>query len=263
MAEKDGMFKDVMQAVENLMSLCAAPGACYEKGKPLVATEVYNEGWMLRLVVAKLSETTEAELRLSGSDEQLNVWIRMLCNAAKEGWCSEGRVFPLFSGENSTCADGIVGNISLRKGKNWGFECRSGNFAILEAKMGSALSAGVKNDKTFDQAARNVACAAGMEGDGSIGHFFVFAPEESEHLGRIIELVGDAAKNAIKHIENGTDGHSLRDEFTRDEITARIRSMKSGLRIGLIKWESLLEALPYDEFIDSFYTAAKRANGIG
>ncbi len=119
-------------------------------------TLLYNEGWLLRLVLH-----CAARLQL----EDFPLWF-----APKSDWYSEGRLWSPFLpryrgdplGESHTHADGIIGHITVGAGTKTGIELKpkARQFVVIEAKMGSALSAGTRNVPDYDQAARNLGCMA-------------------------------------------------------------------------------------------------------
>lgn len=119
-------------------------------------TILYNEGWLLRLIVDWFSKSGVADHPLSFPIDGY--------------WFSEARLhsafLPRFKGdplaESHTNADGVIGHFVIgSKGKtDLELTPDPSHFVVLEAKMYSELSKGVKNAKYYDQAARNVACIA-------------------------------------------------------------------------------------------------------
>ena len=65
-------------------------------------------------------------------------------------------------GQGRTHVDGVIGHIQVGDKDKAGLTLRhdAEQFVVLEAKLFSPLSAGVRRAATFDQAARNVACIA-------------------------------------------------------------------------------------------------------
>jgi hypothetical protein len=168
---------------------------------PILPTLLYEEGWLLRLVLSIAAEGVDC------------LPFRF---AAESRWFSEPRLYsaflPRFQGdpvaETHSHADGAVGHISV------GLDSRSGltlsacgsQFAIIEAKINSPLSAGTTRAKYFDQAARNVACMAetirrcGQPLDRweSVG-FYVFAPQCTIHIGTFAcAMTKESIRNKIE-----------------------------------------------------------------
>ncbi|MDQ2949733.1 MAG: hypothetical protein M3Y27_27975, partial [Acidobacteriota bacterium] len=120
----------------------------------LPPTIVFNEGWMLRLTLDCLSRLPRLEHPLAFSEGAT--------------WFSEALLPSAFRprtqadklSESFTHADGAIGHIEVARSGNAYLKLAAGasQFIVTEAKMFSALSSGVKNAPTFNQAARNVAC---------------------------------------------------------------------------------------------------------
>ena len=119
-------------------------------------TLLYNEGWLLRLVL-----DWTARNRTPGSPLSL---------AAGAAWFSEAllpsRFLPRYQGdplaESHTHADGVIGHIAVGQAGLTDLQLapEATQLVVLEAKLGSKLSAGTKNAPGYDQAARTVACMA-------------------------------------------------------------------------------------------------------
>ena len=146
----------------------------------LPPTEVYNEGWMLRLILDWFS-------RQATSNHQLSF---------EKGarWYSEillpSQFLPRFQtdpqAESYTRADGVIGHFSVgRSGKgDIDLHPDAQQFVVIEAKIFSGLSKGIKNFKNYDQATRTIACIAEtlslrqrQINDISKLGFYVVAPE--------------------------------------------------------------------------------------
>ena len=118
-------------------------------------TELFSEGWMLRLLM-------DAHQRGLGG-----LPIRHMSTST---WYSEGRLESAFRprfrgderGEGYTHADGVIGEFRFAESTTAGLRPAPGcqQFAVLEAKMGSKLSAGTTRARAYNQAARNVAALA-------------------------------------------------------------------------------------------------------
>lgn len=129
---------------------------CGRSERNFPPTELYNEGWMLRLVLDWLS-------RHHGIDHDLSF-------APSDKWYSEALLPSAFLArtrgdrlaESWTHADGVIGDIVIGKNRDGDLSLSIDPSRILvtEAKMFSKLSSGVTNARYFDQAARNVACIA-------------------------------------------------------------------------------------------------------
>jgi hypothetical protein len=122
----------------------------------LPPTEVYNEGWMLRLILDWFSRQPVSNHQLSFE------------KGAR--WYSEillpSQFLPRFQtdpqAESYTHADGVIGHFSIGRSGKGDIDLRSDakQFVVIEAKIFSRLSQGTKNFKNYDQAARTAACIA-------------------------------------------------------------------------------------------------------
>jgi hypothetical protein len=143
-------------------------------------TDLYNEGWMLRLVLDWLSYNPGIEHELSFVNTDKWYSEALLPSAFK------ARVRGDSLAESWTHADGVIGDFVIGANREGDLTLVEGALRILvtEAKMFSKLSSGVKNASYFDQAARNVACVAEVicrahifpSALKKIG-FFILAPE--------------------------------------------------------------------------------------
>jgi len=185
-----------IERVSSLLERCGGP----EKNFP--PTDLYNEGWMLRLVLDWLSSNP-------GIDHDLAF-------ATNDKWYSEALLPSAFLArvrgdklaESWTHADGVIGDFVIGKNREGDLSLVEGAARILvtEAKMFSKLSSGVKNASYFNQAARNVACIAEaicraeispstLKGIG----FFVLAPESQINRGTFAEhMAPESIRNIVR-----------------------------------------------------------------
>ena len=121
-------------------------------------TQLYNEGWMLRL-------TLDLFASIDPKDQPHPLAVPPECR-----WYSEVLLPSAFLSESRgdsraetwTHADGVIGHFDIGNGAKGNLTLHSDarHFVVIEAKMFSKLSVGVKNAPYFSQAARNVACIA-------------------------------------------------------------------------------------------------------
>lgn len=146
----------------------------------LPPTIVFNEGWLLRLILDCFSRLPSVEHELSFPPN--TTWF-------SEAWLPTAfrpRTRADKLSESYTHADGVIGHFKINRASNAALVLAkdSSHFVVTEAKMFSPLSSGVKNAPFFNQAARNVACMAevvrradcSIEQFTSLG-FYVLAPE--------------------------------------------------------------------------------------
>jgi len=178
---------------------------CDTEDKHFPPTDLYNEGWMLRLVLDWFSSTRDLEHDLNCPEDG--------------GWYSEALLPSVFLAryrgdnlaESWTHADGVIGQFLIGEKGEGDLSLPSGalHFVVIEAKMFSKLSAGVTNAKYYNQAARNVACIVEVIRRADISPnlfnntaFFVIAPESridervfSKYMER--ESINDVVKRRI------------------------------------------------------------------
>ncbi len=233
--------------------------ACERGRAPFPPTVLYNENWLLRLVLDWFAEHRE------GLDP-----AHPLAPVEGASWFSEGLLpsafLPRYRGdrlaESRTHADGVVGHLDVARRGSTDISLRpdAAQFAVVEAKIYGRLSAGVKNAPFFDQAARSVGCLAEIlrradrpPGDmDSIG-FFLVAPGS--------------------RIDEGLFEEAISPRSIRHKVQARIEPYEGSLdawfeawfeptlkRLDLrvFGWEDLLDEISFRDMeagqvLDSFY----------
>lgn len=216
---------------------------------PLRPTAVYNEGWMLRLVLD----------HLQGAQATVHPF------AFTEGsrWFSEALLPSPFEREGWTNADGVIGNFSIGKTARLGFlkEAPISQFCAIEAKMFSGLSPGVKCcPSSYNQAARTVACMAQVlanagqkpNADQQLA-FYVVAPSEQITA----HVFGDRVTRTsiLEVVSRRVDTYGgQRDQWFREWFEPTLSSML----IKLLSWEDVLDGLP--ETLRRFYDRCRDFN---
>lgn len=204
-------------------------------------TTLFNETWMLRLVV-----DWYARNRPEGG---------LLTPAPEARWYSEALLPSRFLrgavNEGYTNADAVIGHFDL-VGERGDIALRDGaaQFVVVEAKMGSPLSAGTKNAPTFNQAARNVACMINMidpQGTNPStpidSRFVVIAPENRLDRRMRELLTSSALISAISdRAAIRSDAHRDADQaWARDAVNGRLSSGKVVAECR--SWESVLDEI--------------------
>lgn len=123
---------------------------------PFRPTLLYNEGWLLRLILDWFSSHPTFNHPLAFA-EGARWFSEALLPSAFLARC---RSDPL--AESHTHADGVIGHFSIGDAGKADFSLspQATQFVALEAKILSGLSLGTQKSKSFDQAARSVACMA-------------------------------------------------------------------------------------------------------
>ena len=220
-------------------------------------TQLYNEGWMLRL-------TVDGFASIDLEQEPHPLAVPQGCR-----WYSEALIPSAFlptsrgdsRAESWTHADGAIGHFDIGKGAKGNLTLHSNakHFVVIEAKMFSKLSAGVKNAAYFNQAARNVACIAEVlkrarrpVTDFKTLGFYVLAPasqiEQSlfdEHLTK--DSLRAVVERRVKEYEGKQDRW-----FSEWFLPVNER-----LDIKVLSWEDLIAFLtvrnPYGNQLRVFY----------
>jgi hypothetical protein len=214
------------------------------ESKVFPSTLLYNEGWLLRLILDWFSTHEVKDHPLSFSESARWFSEALLPTA----FLPRSRQDPL--GESWTHADGVIGHFEIGN-RGRGDLCLSegaNHFVVIEAKMFSRLSPGVSHARYFDQAARNVACMAqvlrkrkmGAEEFSRLG-FYVLAPSEqlkNESSFRnctSIESIRDKLDRRVKEYEKLGEGEKLRAWFEN-----WFRPLIDRIEIKCLSWEEIL-----------------------
>ncbi len=153
------IFKNFQSAV-SAISECCRDDAGF--GSPIAESEVYNETWMLRMILALIHDyegTFLCKCMKKGSA------LNQIRETVRRKWISEGGLEPAFENEGTTWTDAILGDIKFRDESDRGVvvnpnENEPVGIVIVEAKMGSNISPDISNSKDYNQVARNIACLA-------------------------------------------------------------------------------------------------------
>ena len=215
----------------------------------LPSTYLYNEGWMLRLILQSAAD---------GLCGDLIPW-----NPAVDQWASEAMLATPFSEskgkafERLTNADGVVGNFTWQPG------CRAAlrlnktpcRFEVFEAKMFSSLSKGVKATPWYDQAVRNVACIAHAVHEASIRPddfencrlgFWLIAPKSQIEAGLFdLQMSADSMRTKIEMRIDQFHGDAREQlNFWKLETFGPVLDhLFNTKRIGCLSWEELIESI--------------------
>ena len=247
-----------VERIAELLSRCGMP----ERNFP--PTDLYNEGWMLRLVLdwLSLNQGIDHELSFSAGDKWYSEALLPSAFLTRE------RGDPL--AESWTHADGVIGNFVIGANSEGGLSLApdASRILVTEAKMFSKLSAGVKNASYFNQAARNVACIAEVIKRSNIPlsqfskiGFYVIAPEsritegvfakhiDSENIRKIVE-------RRVSEYEDPTKKQWFDEWFLPTLHRIHIQEISWEEIIDLI---SRLDSVVGKEF-DAFYSSCLRFN---
>ncbi len=230
-------------------------------------TDLYNEGWMLRLVLDWYST-----YGVPGHALTVPAGSRWYCEALLPSPFP-----PRYRGDKAaeswTYADGVIGQFTIGVGNKAGLSLSSDttHLVVLEGKMSSSLSAGVKNAPYYDQSARTVACMAEAicRGLGAAGRkseqmtiigFYVLAPRSQIGRGSFdAEMSTESIRSKVEQRarEYGKDPNWLSNWF---------EPMLQKIDIRPIAWDDLITEITqhdqaYGKELAGFYEKCIGFNG--
>lgn len=240
-----------IERIATLLERCDGPN------KNFPPTDLYNEGWMLRLVLDWLSINP-------GIDHDLAF-------TTTDKWYSEALLpsafLPRIRGdklaESWTHADGVIGDFVIGADSAGDLSLTEGASRILvtEAKMFSKLSSGVKNASYFNQAARNVACIAEVIRRAQIPPneftrigFCVIAPESQIKDGVFVEQMAPEKIRAVVKQRVSEYQEPEKDLWFEEWFM----STMDRIQIREISWEEIISLVKqfdstYGADINAFY----------
>ena len=253
------VYEDLMSAIKAIGPYCSAKKHPDPTSQYFYTTEFYNEGWMLKLVLARLLECQARNL----SKE-----LQCIRDSVAKGWMSEGRLSAAFTHEQCTHADAVLGDVERRPKTKWGVQLKegAGDFTVIEAKLGSTLAKQTKNAK-FDQAARNLACMAyalmssRKENQVINAHFYVVMPKDDKRYKQVesqFDKNGFEVKDRVrKEVHKNNAEHQLIQAINKDTFIKLVNSIDC----CLLTWDDICKQLGDKDLFD-YYTRAVNANGI-
>jgi hypothetical protein len=237
-------------------------GACDNECNVFPATLLYNEGWLLRLILDWFS-TQKVENHPLSFSESARWFSEALLPSA---FLPRSRQDPL--GESWTHADGVIGHFEIgNRGRgDLSLSKNANHFVVLEAKMFSRLSPGVSHARYFDQAARNVACMAEVLKERNISverysrlGFYVLAPteqlqkEQSFRKYTSIESITKKVEGRVEEYEKLGEGEGNRAWFKKWFLP-----LLKHIEIKCVSWEEIISFIHqrdsiFGQDIDVFY----------
>ena len=216
-------------------------------------TEIYNEGWMVRLLVHKSIEENKC---INGID------FSKIVNWTSEGLISSPFIRAPKDREGYTHADIAVGDFKIDY-QNRGEIMIADNasiFGIIEAKMKSNLSQGTKYAKDYNQASRNIACILSNTTSAMDTFFCVAAPNDyilKHELKDQIEI-----KNIYNQVEKRFSYYddNFKKQNEANEILKRIKAFNC-FTISYETWIDFFENDTKNILLD-FYDKARKWNKL-
>lgn len=217
-------------------------------------TIIYNEGWMIRLLVI---ESMHEKLKVK------NIDFGILVN---KNWSSEALIASPFvkaekNREGYTHADIILGDFCVNYGKRGEVELKNDPkiLGIIEAKMGSNLSQGTSNSEgNYNQASRGVCCLSHVTQDcPSCDLFFLIAAPEETIKNYKFE----------KQIDFKMISKQIKDRFMHSEVLFKpeVKMQMEKSKIIIISYEDWLSNIRSDEVrnkLVNFYHECLKHNKI-
>lgn len=220
-----------------------------ESNRVLPATDLYNEGWMLRLVLDWFGRHIDVEHELKFSE------------GAR--WYSEALLPSAFLArfrgdklaESWTHADGVIGHFTIGGNGAGDLTLAAGasQLVVTEAKMFSKLSLGVTNARYYNQAARNVACIAEVAKRANITpptftdiSFYVIAPQVRIDEGVFAENMDRDSILEVVQRRVSEYNEPAKDEWLDEWFLPTLESAKT----RCISWEETLNVIAQHDEAD-------------
>ena len=237
--------------------------ACEDGSAAFPPTELFNEDWLLRIILDWFARQGGDHYPLSplpGARWFSQAWLPSAFLTRFQGDCLA---------EARTHADGVLGHFVIGDPGTAALSLapQAHQFVVLEAKLFARLSAGVRNAPWYDQAARSVACIAESlcradrhpEEMADLA-FLVLAPQARLDDG-IFEwdLAFDAIRRKVRRRVEDYAGE--RDAWFRDWFEPTWRRIE----VRSMSWEDLINVIAFHspsdgQVIDSFYGRCLRFN---
>lgn len=224
--------------------------------RPFPATLLFEEGWMLRLVLQWFAESNTTGHELSFAPDAR--------------WFSEARLASAFLprhrgdklAEGYTHADGVIGHFRIGETGQADLTLKpdAQQFIVTEAKMFSGLSKGTTHSPTYNQAARNVACMAELirradrdPSDIPSMAFYVLAPSEQLDAGVFADAMD---KSSIERVVAARIAvyDPPKTEWFENWFLPTLGSM----RVRCLAWEDVVAFIkstdrPFGDDLEDFY----------
>ena len=199
----------------------------------LPPTELFNEGWLLRLTLDWFASHPAVSHRMNVPE------------GAK--WYSEALLSSQFGAphkETHTHADGVIGHFRIGQAGDGdlALESDATHFVVLEAKLKSKLTPNVTNASGFNQAARSVACMAHAMSVAKLRPeqvarfgFFVIAPASRIKRG---VFASELAKDSLRRkVESRVCAYQ--DKTYNKWFSDWFLPVLDGIEVDSLSWEDI------------------------
>jgi hypothetical protein len=230
----------VLEIIHKLIDTAVAESANFPP------TLIFNEGWLLRLVLDWYSRNKNKDQPLIFQPRSTWFSEALLPSPFRPRYRGDTR------GEARTHADGIIGHFSIGSAAKADAKLLEDatQLIVVEAKMFSPLSGGTRNAPNFNQAARSVSCITELlklanrpPSQLTDLAFYVVAPEEQISAGIFFEKMN---KNTIQKIVE-TRAESFANELG-SWVDKWFYPTIETIKINTLPWESLIDCIEsYDQ----------------
>jgi hypothetical protein len=237
--DKDSNFSGVSD--ELFEALCNLMISSSTKPSPFPPTLIFNEGWLLRLILDWYASKSSSGMLLH-FEEGARWYSEALLPSAFLPRYRGDRL-----GESRTHADGVIGHFEVGiEGKaDFELSSRASQFLVLEAKVSSGLSSGVTHASYFDQAARNIACMAEVlrraqchpDAVDDLG-FYVLAPASQIDKGVFSSLI--KRESVLQKVERRVSEYQGEKDAWIDQW---FHPTLNNTVIRCLSWEELIAAI--------------------
>lgn len=217
-------------------------------------TIIYNEGWMVRLLV---EYSIQERINMGGFDFDEG------CKWTSEALISSPFVDVKEYREGYTHADVVFGDFDVKYSNRGEITLnKPKTFGIIEAKMKSNLSKGTSNFKKYNQATRNVVCIAHNIKEIDCNTFFLVVAPKSMIKKYQIENQIDK-KVILNQVEERFEVHG--EKFKQEKNYSKIVENIKKMSIATISYEDWISMFADDQIrekLDEFYSRCLKWNRI-
>ncbi|WP_297089428.1 hypothetical protein [uncultured Draconibacterium sp.] len=220
-------------------------------------TEIYNEGWMTRLLV---------HYSIKHQINVVNLDFSMIKNWTSEALMSSPFILEVAQPyrEGYTHADVALGDFNVDYEVRGEIDIPNDArvFGIIEAKMKSNLSAGTTYVKDYNQASRNIACIAHNTRASDCKIFFVVViPEQMKEKHGIVPKVDKTfVYNQIQsRFELYDENHEVR--VNESAVLSKVKKCEI-IVLTYEDWISTFTDSQSREFLSDFYEKCRKYNRL-
>lgn len=235
--------------IVNMLKNCATNDSVFP------STELYNEGWMVRIIVDWFSNYSGNQHLFSFIPESKWYSEALLPTAFRA--MTKGDVLA----ESMARVDAVIGNFNVGNFSKVDLLLENGaeQFLVIEAKMFSKLDSGTKNAKNYDQASRYVACMAETlkrteikpDNFEKLG-FYVIAPLSQIEKEETFKRYTDIANIEYK-VSERVEAYLDREDYNekKDWFDEWFIPMLDKIDIQYFSWEEIIEfIIKEDKYIE-------------